>query len=72
MFVDCCAAVFLRDQFFDFPHVGFCADGEFEIFFCDGVPVLFSRQFLAEMIGVLKPYLVDHHNTKKVTNRSEE
>ena len=39
-----CATILFRKQFLDFPVALFGADAEFEIFFCDGVPVLFVQQ----------------------------
>lgn len=41
--VDCVSALVFGEEFFDFPIVEFGADGEFEIFAGDGIPVLWKH-----------------------------
>ena len=48
-----CATILFRKQFLDFPVALFGADAEFEIFFCDGVPVLFVQQYQSHGLNLL-------------------
>lgn len=38
--VDRLTTIFLRKQFLDFPRIGFDTNGEFQVFFGNGVPEL--------------------------------
>lgn len=61
--IDGAALVFFRNKFLDLPVVRLDADGEFEVFASNGVPVLFqtvSRVLKETMSG--RTNLVDHHD----------
>lgn len=74
--IGCRSSVFLREEFFHFPSVGLDADREFEVFFCDGVPELNYVSDLGKTIFVrvcvTATYLINHHDSKQIANRSKE
>ena len=61
-------------EFFDFPVVLLNANGKFEIFFGDRVPILFTALVkLNCRFGTGEgAYLVDHHDSKKIGDGSKE
>lgn len=71
--VDGSATVVVEERFLDFPVILLGADGEFEVFAGDGVPVLFfnvsERKIWRRREGT---HLVDHHDGEEVADCSEE
>lgn len=68
-----------EESLFDFPVVLFGADGEFQVFFGDGVPILEGRSGVGGGLGgreggggQTKTYLVDHHDSQQIAECSEE
>lgn len=70
--VECCSAVFFREQFLNFPVVLLGADGELEILAGNGIPIL--PVLLANILPMVsvETNLVHHHYSQQVANSSKE
>ncbi len=71
--VDCCSAIFLRQQVLNLPGVLLCSNAELKVFPSDRVPVLQDVSSLLDPLSNKHVgYLINHHDCKKITNSGDK
>lgn len=66
------SAIFVGEEFLDFPVALFRPNTKFQIFFGNRVPVLYAK-FSTSVKEISNPsHLIHHHHSQKIANRGEE